>query len=63
MREDLKVHRQFVDKNPFHGLEAHYADTALDTPKERTSSDNKSGKGKKTLAIVPTKGRTIVKDY
>lgn len=27
--EDLKVHHQFAYKNPFYGLEAHYADTTL----------------------------------
>lgn len=60
--EELNVHRQFMDNNSFYGLEEHCADVVLYTPEEKASDDIKSDKGKEILTIVPTEGRTFVKE-
>lgn len=51
-----------MDNNSFHGLEAYCADVVLYTPEEKASDDIKSDKGTEILTIVPTKGRTFVKE-
>lgn len=51
------MHRQFADRNPFHSLEAHYADAAVFALNEVETSC----KGKKILAMIPSRGGIYAK--
>lgn len=46
------MHNQFTDRNPFHGLEAHYADATLYALDEAEGPH----KGKETLEVIPVGG-------
>lgn len=56
--EDLRVHRQFADKNPFHCLEAQYTDAALYAPNEA----GRPREGKETMAVISAGGMIHAKE-